>query len=167
MAHFEKVRVYVDRFEKTHFLVKSDLAVGTSMTKKTIPTYKGRSLGIVTLTAVQLLIGAIHLFSGLMLLVFENLSGIQPTIAYDIYTFVFGLLVLVLAFYLWQGKKAGWFGTVVVSLFVIIVDSLALLDLPTVPGVPKAPAVAEIGYSFLIIGYLFTTNVRRKYLHSS
>jgi len=137
------------------------------MTKKNIPDYKGRMLGIVTLTITQVLIGAIHVFSGLLLLVFENLSGVQATFAYDIYTLIFGVLVLIFAFYLWQGNKAGWFGTVGVSLLVIAVDSLAVLDLPTVPGVPKDPAFAEIGYSVLIIGYLFTNHIRKKYLGSS
>ena len=64
---------------------------------KPIPTYKGRSLGIVALIVAQLLIGTIHVFSGLMLLVFENFSSINPTIVYDIYTFSFGLLVMVFA----------------------------------------------------------------------
>jgi heme A synthase len=137
------------------------------MTKKTIPAYKGRMLGIVALTVAQVLIGTIHVFSGLSLLVFEKLSGIQATIAYDIYTLVFGILVLVFASYLWQRKKAGWFGTIAVSLLVITVDSLALLNLPTIPGVPKVPAVAEITYSVLIIGYLCTNHVRKKYLDSS
>jgi hypothetical protein len=120
----------------------------------------------VILTAAQLLIGAIHVFSGLLFLIFENLSSIQPTIAYDIYTFVFGLLVLAFAIYIWQGKKAGWIGTVAVSLFVIAVDSLALLDLPSIPGVPKFPALTEILYSLLVVFYLLQSNIRKKYLLS-
>ena len=134
---------------------------------KHIPTYKGRSLGVVILTAAQLLIGAIHLFSGLLLLVFENLSSIRPTITYDIYTFVFGLLVLVFAVLIWRGKRAGWAGTVAVSLFVIAIDSLTLLDLPSIPGVPKFPALTEILYSVLVVFYLLQSSVRTKYLYSS
>lgn len=84
------------------------------MSKKQPPiiTYKGRSLGIVILTAAQLIIGAIHAFFGLLLLAFENLSFIQATAAYDVYTFVFGLLTLGFAILIWQGKKVGWVGTV-------------------------------------------------------
>ena len=138
------------------------------MSKKQPPiiTYKGRSLGIVILTAAQLIIGAIHAFFGLLLLAFENLSFIQATAAYDVYTFVFGLLTLGFAILIWQGKKVGWVGTVAVSLFVIAADSLTLLNLPSIPGIPKFPALTEILYSLLVIFYLLQTSVRKKYLDS-
>jgi hypothetical protein len=71
---------------------------------------------------------------------------------------------MVFAVLIWQGKKAGWIGTITVSFFVIASDSLTLLDLPSVPGVPKFPASTEIAYSLFIILYLFQTGVRRKYL---
>jgi hypothetical protein len=132
--------------------------------KQTSITYKGRSLGIVILIVAQLFIGVIHAFFGLLLLAFENLSIIQATVAYDIYTFIFGVLVLVFAVFIWQGKKAGWVGTVGVSLFVIVADSLTLLDLPSIPGIPKLPAYTEIGYSALIVVYLFSRQVRKKYI---
>ena len=128
------------------------------------PTYRGRSIGIVALTAAQLLIGAIHVFSGLLLLFSENPSFLQATVVYDVYTLVFGLLVLVFAVFIWQGKKAGWVGTVAVSLFVIVADSLMLLDLPSIPGIPKFAGFTEIGYSVLIVAYLCSGNVRKKYL---
>ena len=136
------------------------------MGKKQTPiiNYKGRSLGIVILTVAQLIIGAIHVFFGLLLLAFENLSFIKATAAYDFYTFVFGLLALVFAVFIWQGKKWGWIGTVAVSLFVIVADSLTVLDLPSIPGIPKFPAITEIAYSLLIVFYLLQTGVRRKYL---
>jgi hypothetical protein len=136
------------------------------MSKKQIPiiTYKGRSIGIVALTVAQLLIGAIHVFFGLLLLAFENITFLQATAAYDIYTFVFGLLSLVFAGFIWQGKKIGWLGTVTVSFFVIASDSLTLLDLPIIPGTPKFPALIEIAYSLLIILYLFQSGVRSKFL---
>ena len=134
------------------------------MTKRPIPTYRGRSLGIVVLTASQLLIGVIHVFFGLLLLGFENLSFIQATVVYDVYTIVFGLLTIVFAVFIWQGKKAGWIGTVAVSLFVIVADSLTLLDLPSIPGIPKFAGFGEITYSVLIIVYLCTGQVRKKYL---
>lgn len=128
------------------------------------PTYKGRSIGIVILTGAQLLVGGIHIFSGLLLLVFENLVFFQATVAYDVYTFVYGLLVFIFAVLIWQGKKTGWVGTAAVSLFVIAADTLRLLDLPSIPGIPKSAALLEIAYSVLVIGYLCTGSVRKRYL---
>jgi hypothetical protein len=136
------------------------------MSKKQPPiiTYKGRSLGIVVLTAAQLLIGAIHAFFGLLLLASENLSALPATATYDVYTFVFGLVTLVFAIFIWQGKKAGWVGMIAVSLFVIAADSLTVLNLPSIPGIPKFPAYTEIPYSVLVIYYLSLRHVRRKFL---
>jgi hypothetical protein len=125
-------------------------------------SYKGRSLGIIVLTTAQLLIGAIHLAFGLILLTAEILTT-QATIAYDVYTIIFGLLVLIFAFLIWQGKRAGWIGTVAVSVFVIVVDILALLNLPSINGIPKFAAPTEIGYSVLIIIYLSLNRVRKKF----
>jgi hypothetical protein len=133
------------------------------LSKTSIPTYKGRSLGIVGLTAAQILIGAVHVFFGLLLLAFESLSFMQATIVYDVYTIVFGLLTMVFAVFVWQGKKAGWIGTIAVSLFVILVDCRTLLDLPSVPGIPKFAGFGEITYSVLIILYLGTSQVWKKY----
>ena len=133
------------------------------MAKQPIPTYKGRSLGIVVLTTAQIFIGAIHVFFGLVLLIFENLSVLQGTIIYDVYTIVFGVLTVVFAFFIWQGKTVGWVGTIVVSLFVIVADSLALLDLPSIPGIPKFAGFGEIMYCALIIIYLCTRKGSDKY----
>ena len=127
-------------------------------------TYKGRSLGIIVLTAAQLLIGAIHVFFGLLLFAFENLTFIQGTIAYNAYTVVFGVLVTVFAVFVWQGKKAGWIGTIAVSLFVIAADALTVLNLPSIPGIPKSAALTEIAYSLVVVLYLLQDNVRKKYL---
>jgi hypothetical protein len=136
------------------------------MSRKQIPTYKGRSLGITILVATQIIIGAIHAFFGLLLLAFENLSFLPATAAYDVYTFVFGLSVLVFAVLIWRGKKAGWVGTVAVSLFVIAVDSLTVLNLPSIPGIPKFPAFTEIPYSVVVVIYLLQPHIRKKYLSS-
>ncbi len=135
------------------------------MSKKQPPIiiYKGRSLGIVILVFAQAIIGAIHVFFGFLLLAYENLSFLQTTAVYDGYTFLFGLLALVFAFLIWQGKKGGWIGTIAVSLFVIAVDSLTLLDLPSIPGIPKFAGFFEIAYSVLIIVYLLQNRIRRKY----
>jgi hypothetical protein len=131
---------------------------------QSVPTYKGRSLGILTLTTAQLLIGAIHIFAGLLVLAFENFPSIQPTIIYDFYTLIFGLSVMVFAYYIWQGKRIGWIGTVAVSLFVIVADSLTLLDLPSIPGIPKFAGFGEITYSVFITIYLCSSKLRKKYL---
>jgi hypothetical protein len=138
------------------------------MSKKQPPKimYKGRNLGIVVLTAAQIFIGAIHVFFGFLLLAFENLNFIQATIAYNFYTIVFGGLTMVFAVFIWQGKKWGWVGTVAVSLFVIAADSLALLDLPSILGIPKFPALTEIVYSLLVVLFLLQSGVRSKYLGS-
>jgi hypothetical protein len=127
------------------------------------PTYKGRSLGITVLTVAQLLIGAIHIVSGVLLLAFENFSALAATAAYDIYTIVFGLLTLVFALFIWRGKKIGWAGTIAVSVFVSIADALTLLNLPSIPGIPKGPAYTEIAYSVIIIAYLLQEKVRAKF----
>jgi hypothetical protein len=129
--------------------------------------YRGRNIGIVILTVEQLIIGGIHAFFGLLLLAYENYSSIYATTAYDVYTFVFGLLTLFLSVLIWRKNKAGWIGTVAVSFFVIAVDSLTLLDLPSIPGIPKFPAITEIGYSLLVVFYLLQGGIRKKYLVSN
>ncbi len=126
-------------------------------------TIRGRSLGITILVAAQLLIGAIHIFFGALLLASENFAFLQATVAYDIYTIVFGLLVAVFGFFIWQGKKAVWSGTIIVSVFVSVADTLTLLDLPSIPGIPKFAAPTEIIYSVLVIAYLIQPSVRKKF----
>jgi hypothetical protein len=128
------------------------------------PTFRGRSIGITVLTALQLLIGVIHTVSGAILLVAEDFSALPTTAVYAVYTLVYGLLVLVFAVLFWQGKKAGWIGTAAVLVFVIAVDVLALLDLPAIPGVPKAAGIGEIPYSVLVLAYLVQPHVRKRYL---
>jgi hypothetical protein len=124
--------------------------------------YKGRSIGILTLTVAQLLIGTIHLLVGLALLAVEILNN-QGSLAYDVYTVAFGSLVLVFAAFIWQGKKAGWIGTFAVLLFVIVADSLTVLGLPSIPGIPSFAAPTEIAYSIIVIVYLSLPHVRRKF----
>ena len=131
-------------------------------TKRSPITYKGRTLGILTLTVAQLLIGTIHVLFGLLLLAAE-VSIMQTTIIYDVYTLIFGVLVSVFAVLIWQGKKAGWVGTIAVSLFVIVADSLTVLNLPSIPGIPKSAAFTEIGYSILVVFYLSQRHVRSIY----
>jgi hypothetical protein len=130
-------------------------------------TYRGRSLGIVTLTVVQLLIGVIHVFSGLWLLTAGSLADFilsaQSPLIYSIYTFIFGLLTLVFAIGIWLGSSWGWIGTVAVSVFVVVADTLTLLNLPSIPDISRLAAAAEIMYSLIILLYLSQTHVRIKY----
>jgi len=130
--------------------------------KREAITYKGRTLGILIVTGAQLLIGVIHFVIGLMLLAAET-SINQATSAYAVYTALFGALVLVFAVFIWQGKKAGWIGTCAISIFVILADTLTVLNLPSVPAIPKFAAPTEIGYSILLIIYLSLPHVRRKF----
>jgi len=125
---------------------------------------KGKPLGVFILFSAQLLVGAIHVFFGLLLLSFENFSFLPLTVGYDVYTFFFGLLTLIFAVYIWRSNKVGWIGTIALSLFVIAADSLTLLNLPSIPGIPEYPAFAEIGYSIMVIGYLSLGHVRKRLL---
>jgi hypothetical protein len=117
------------------------------MTATSLPSYKGRSLGIIVLIVAQVLIGIIHISSGFFLLFSK------PSI-YGEYTLAFGSLVLFFSYGLWNVKSWGRNGTLAVSAFVIAADFLALFNLPSIPGIPKLGAFGEIIYSLLIVGYL-------------
>jgi len=133
------------------------------MTSNRVPiTYKGRSLGILVLSSAQLFVGAIHVLFGVLLLDF-GASILPASDPYDVYTVVFGLLVSVFGVFIWQGKKEGWIGTVAVSSFVTVADLLAVLNLPSIPGIPKFAAPTEIVYSVVIMLYLLRNDVRKKY----
>lgn len=123
--------------------------------------YKGRSLGILILTAAQVFIGSVHALVGFLLL-FSEVS-LQVTVAYDVYTVFFGLLTLVFTVFIWQDKETGWLGTMAVSIFVIVADALTVLNLPSIPGIPKFAAPTEIVYSLIIVVYLLQSSVRKKY----
>ena len=120
------------------------------------PSFRGRNFGVAALVVAQYVISVIHVSLGLVLFF------ASPDI-YSVYTIVFGVLVAVFAYGLWNGKKLGWIGTVAVSIFVIIVDSLTLLNLPSIPGIPKSAGFGEITYSVLILFYLSKARVRTKY----
>jgi hypothetical protein len=125
------------------------------------PTVYGKSLGIAILTGLQLLIGLIHLLFGLRLLAYEDLSALPATAVYGSYTFMFGVLVIVFAYGIWLSKKVGWFGTIAVSVFVIIADSSAFLGSPIIPGTPVSPAAAEICYSSILIAFLLRGRIKK------
>lgn len=132
--------------------------------------YKGRSLGIAFLVGVQLLVGFIHVVFGFWLLsaslAFSSVGLIGLTSApliYSVYTIVFSLLTLFFTYLLWLQKSWGWIGTLALLIFVVVADSLTLLDLPSVPGIPKFAGYGEITYSIIVILYLMAATVRNKY----
>ena len=132
--------------------------------------YKGRSLGIVFLIAAQVFVGFIHVVFGFWLLTATWIpssvgifgSSAAPDV-YSVYTIVFGLLTLLFTVLLWLQKRWGWVGTFAVLVFVIVADSLTLLDLPSIPEIPKFAGYGEITYSILVTLYLFQAHVRTKY----
>jgi hypothetical protein len=131
--------------------------------------YKGRPLGVVFLVAAQLVVGFIHVIFGFWLLTSPQgapmgiIGPLATTDIYSIYTIVFSVLTLIFAVLLWLQKRLGWIGTFGVLVFVIVADSLTLLDLPSVPGIPKFAGYGEITYSVLVILYLLQRQVRTKY----
>ncbi len=82
---------------------------------------------------------------------------------YVVYTATFGLLTLIFTWALWMRKRWGWFCTIAVSVFVIVADSLTLLDLPSVPGIPKFAGIGEISYSIVVLLYLMQAHIRATY----
>ena len=131
-----------------------------------VVTFRGRFLGISVLAAIQVVNGLIHTFFGsvLVLGVFPPLAA-SPNAAsiYSFYTLIYGVLSLIFACLLWKGKRLGWIGTVAVSSFVIIADTLTMLDLLTFLGIFKAAGMLEIPYSLVTVLYLIQTHVRTKY----
>lgn len=130
------------------------------------PTFKGRTLGITTLTILQLLIGAVHVFFGSWLLTASTsivpFSVMESSTIYSVYTVMFGFAAAILAYGIWLQKSWGSLGTIALSLFVITADSLTVLNLPSIPGIPKFAAGTEVFYSLIIIVYLLQTKVRIK-----
>jgi uncharacterized membrane protein (DUF2068 family) len=112
-------------------------------------------MGTVVLVAAQALVGVIHAAFGLWLF------SASPTI-YSAYTVAFGVFTLVFAWGLWQKRRWGWIGTVAVAAFVIVTDILTLLDLPSVPGIPRFAGAGEIPYSLLVIGYIARKQIKNR-----
>ena len=127
---------------------------------------KGRFLGVLVLVILQYLVGFIHIFFGFLLLLGNYTSVTSFSTApmiYNFYTLAYGLLVVFFTYLFWKKRRLGWIGTVAVSLFVIIVDTLALFDLINVLGIPKTAGLGEIPYSLFILFYLFEDHIRLKY----
>ena len=135
--------------------------------------YRGRPIGVLVTVISQLLIGIMHLFFGMWMLstqITPFADPITPTAGleiYSLYTIVFSLLTIAFAVPLWVQKLWGWAGTIGVALFVIVADTLTLLDLPSVPGIPKFAGFVEIAYSVVIVLYLVQEHVRARYRISS
>jgi hypothetical protein len=127
-------------------------------------SYKGRTLGLLAFVTSQLIIGLIHVGFGFLLLASRasELLLLSNNTIYSVYTVLFGLLTFVFTFGLWLSRREAWFGTLAVSFFVIAADSLTLLNLPSIPGIPKAAGVVEISYSIIIVIYLLGSVVWRK-----
>jgi len=127
---------------------------------------KGRPIGIFAVTIIQALTGVIHTFFGAILLLGSYVplasSSPSPTI-FNTYTLVYGTLTTFFAYLFWKGKRIGWIGTIAVTLFVIVVDTLALFDLFNVLGILKSATIGEIIYSLFILLYLIQDHVRLKY----
>jgi uncharacterized membrane protein (DUF2068 family) len=129
------------------------------------PTVKGRSLGFAALVAIQVLVGAVHLAFGIWMFfartnaAFFSGSHFASDI-YSVYTIAFSVLTIAFSFGLWLQRRWGWFGTVAVLLFVIVADVLTLLNLPSVPGIPKFAGAGEITYGVLVVVYLLHTKRR-------
>jgi len=130
-------------------------------------TFRRRYLGIVFLASIQFIVGLIHFIFGLALILgyYSFAAHSMLPMIYSVYTLVYGLLTLFFAYLLWMGKRSGCIGTVAVSLFIIIVDTLAVFDMSNILSIP-APIVAAIGeipFSILIFVYLLQHHVRSKY----
>jgi hypothetical protein len=129
-----------------------------------VPAFKGRFLGVAVLVAVQLLVGVIHAVFGFALLLgsFSAFFLLTPLV-YGVYTLAYALLTLLFAYLVWVGNRSGWLGTVAVSLFVILADTLTVLGLLSFLGIPKFAAFGEIPFSILVIAYLVQPHVKSKY----
>jgi hypothetical protein len=129
-------------------------------------TFKGRYLGLLFLVIIQTIVGLIHVVFGFALLLeLYSLTSSMLLTVYSVYTLIYGSLSLAFAYLLWMNKRSGWVGTLAVSLFVIVVDLLAVSGLLNVFSIP-APVFAasgEIPYSLLVLLYLIQDHIRSKF----
>ncbi len=119
-------------------------------------SFKGKYPGVFVLTIVQLLGGAIHAIIGLGLI--YTASG---ELVYNVYTLLYGVFSIIFAYGLWAGKKSGWLGTIIVSLFVIVVAVATDLNVQLIAGVPRSAAFGEIFISLVFLVYLFQPKIVR------
>jgi hypothetical protein len=141
-----------------------------------VPTFRGRYLGIAVLVGIQVINGLIHTFSGLALILDSYIpmaSSSNAPLIFGVYNLIYGLLTIFFTFLLWKGRRLGWIGTVAVSLFVIIEDTLTVINLLDVPSILKTVTFGTIPYSacmharsimhLITIIYLLQNHVRSKY----
>jgi hypothetical protein len=121
-------------------------------------SFKGRHLGVLILVIMQFLVGAIHVVIGLGLI----LSVFGESV-YGAYTFLYGVFTLFFAYNLWEGRRFGWMGTILVSSFVIVVDVSAILNVSLIAGVPVGAAFGEIFYSLAVLLCLFQHKIIRMF----
>lgn len=125
-------------------------------------SFKGKYVGILVLTILQFLNGAIHAVIGGAFGVLE--IGVM---AYNVYTFFYGISNLIFLYGLWTGKKYGWMGTILVSIFVIVIDVCTIIGIQLIPGVPESAALGEIVISLTILVYLIQPKIRELFLQTS
>jgi hypothetical protein len=117
-------------------------------------SFKGRFLGFFVLVILQFLNGTVHAAIGTYLIF--TASG---ELVYNIYTFLYRILNLIFGYGLWSRKKSGYIGTIIVSIFVIMVDISTILGMSLIAGVPRAAAFGEIMYSLFVMVYLFQPKI--------
>jgi hypothetical protein len=117
-------------------------------------SFKTRCAGVFVLTVLQFLNGVIHTIFGLVLV-----FAVSVEFSYSIYTLLYGVFTMLFAYGLWAGRKSGRLGTIVVSLFVIVVDVCAVFSIPLIVGVPTSAALGEIIYSLAVALYLFQPKI--------
>jgi len=117
-------------------------------------SFKGKHLGVFILVILLFLGGAIHAIIGLGLI-----FAVSGELIYNVYTLLYGVFTIIFAYCLWAGKKSGLLGTIIVSLFVIVVDVSAVLGVSLIAGVPRTAALGEIVYSLFVSVYLFQPKI--------
>lgn len=133
---------------------------------RTDVTFKGRYIGLLFLIIIQVFVGFIHVMFGFALLLrLYSLSFTILLTVYSVYTLVYGSLSVIFGYLLWINNRLGWIGTFAVSLFVIVLDLLAISGFSNILCIPFPvfAASGEIPYSLLVILYLIQNHVRSKF----
>jgi hypothetical protein len=119
-------------------------------------SFKGIYPGVLVLIIVQFLGGVVHTIIG-----FGLIYAVSGELVYNVYTLLYGIFTMIFAYGLWTGKKSGWIYTIIVSLFVIVVDISTVLNIQLIPGVPKSAALGEISISIIFLAYLLQPKIVR------
>jgi hypothetical protein len=125
------------------------------------PNLRGNPICIFFLTVIQFLVGGIT-FSLEFGCFQQPLPYRHFSKAHRSTTSAFGAGYL-FTYGIWKGTTWSWIGIVGISLFVLLVDTLALLELPTIPGIPKFAGAAEIFYSLVVLFCLSQKKVKANY----